>query len=399
MDKILVAVFDSQSGADQGFQALRDLHDAGTITLYSESVATKDASGKTRITRDSPSGPLGTAVGLLTGSLLGVLGGPVGVALGATAGTMGGAVYDLASLGVGADFVDQVAGLLEPGKWAVVAEVQEEQVPPVDARLVAAGGVVYRRERADVIDDQLARDAAALNADLDELDAEFDRAGEEARAGLQARIDATRAKLQAIHNRARAEAEASRREADAKVAALQAQAATAQAERKQQIEERLAEVRAQYRERTAKLDRARQLTREALRPGGGDGAAAEETGAATNGHPAIERVREGMIVVGSDGKEIGKVALIRMGDPEAVSTEGQERTISFVTLGYHDEPDVPEDLRPGLVRMGYVKVERGGILGIGEKEHYVRSDRIANVSGDQVLLTVTEAQLPDEQAN
>jgi len=68
-------------------------------------------------------GPAGTAVGLLTGSLISLVGGPVGLVIGAGAGTFGGMVYDLAHLGVGQDFLGEVGKSLLPGKAAVVAEV------------------------------------------------------------------------------------------------------------------------------------------------------------------------------------------------------------------------------------------------------------------------------------
>ena len=40
-------------------------------------------------------GPAGTAVGLLTASLLGLFAGPIGLAVPAGAGTLGGILYDL----------------------------------------------------------------------------------------------------------------------------------------------------------------------------------------------------------------------------------------------------------------------------------------------------------------
>ena len=43
--------------------------------------------------------PIGTAVGLLTGSLIGLLGGPVGLVVGAYGGVIGGVAYDLVQFG------------------------------------------------------------------------------------------------------------------------------------------------------------------------------------------------------------------------------------------------------------------------------------------------------------
>ena len=98
MDKMIVVVFDSESKAYEGSKALRELHDEGSITLYAMGVIAKDAGGKVTVKDAADQGPLGTGVGLVTGSLIGLLGGPIGVAIGASAGTFGGIHYDLASV-------------------------------------------------------------------------------------------------------------------------------------------------------------------------------------------------------------------------------------------------------------------------------------------------------------
>src|SRR5512141_3211823 len=104
MDKIVVVVFDSESKAYEGSQALQELQNEGSINLYAKAVIAKDANGKVAVKQQGDMGPVGTAVGLLTGSLIGLLGGPVGVAVGATAGTYGGLLYDSMDLGINMDF-------------------------------------------------------------------------------------------------------------------------------------------------------------------------------------------------------------------------------------------------------------------------------------------------------
>jgi len=113
----------------------------GQHHLYSSAVNCQDAAVGERKQMAEPE-PLGTGLGLVTGSLIGLLGGPVGVAIGAGAGTLGGMLHDFAKVGVGEDFLDEVAHEMTPGKIAVLAEVQEEWVMPLDTRMEAAGGVV-----------------------------------------------------------------------------------------------------------------------------------------------------------------------------------------------------------------------------------------------------------------
>src|SRR5687768_2470664 len=143
MDKMLVVVFDTEHQAYAGSHALQELHDEGSITLYAQAVIAKDASGQVTVKQGADQGPLGTAVGLLTGSLVGLIGGPVGVAIGATAGAFSGTTYDLAVAGVGTEFLDEASKGLTPGKAAVVAEIEEEWIAPLDTRMEAVGGTIF----------------------------------------------------------------------------------------------------------------------------------------------------------------------------------------------------------------------------------------------------------------
>ena len=49
MDKILVAVFDSEKAAYDALSALKDLHMSGDISLYASSVVAKDAAGQVAV--------------------------------------------------------------------------------------------------------------------------------------------------------------------------------------------------------------------------------------------------------------------------------------------------------------------------------------------------------------
>lgn len=253
MDKVLVVVFESESKAYEGSLALQELQNEGSINLYAKAVIARDANGKVTVKQSGDMGPVGTAVGLLTGSLIGLLGGPVGVAIGVSVGMSGGMLYDLAQLGVGEDYLNEVGKSLLPGKAAVVAEAWEEWMLPVDSRMEALGGVVFRSTRMDIVDDQMEKDVAALNADLDELDAEYAQASGEAKAKLQAKIDATKAKLQAAQDAMQARLQASQQETEAKIQSLQEKAAKAHGERKAKLEKRIAELKAEHKRRSDQL--------------------------------------------------------------------------------------------------------------------------------------------------
>ncbi len=265
MDKMMVVVFNSQKDAYEGARALKELHAMGDVVVYAMAVIAKDSQGKVVIKESSDEWPIGTTLGLATGALIGLLGGPVGVAIGSAAGTLGGSLVDLANVGIGADFLDDVARSLGSEKAAIVAEVEEQWVIPVDVRMEDLGGTVFRRSRRDVVDAQVERDIAAVNSDLDQLEAEVKRASGQSKAKLQAKVDATKQRLESVRNEAKSRTESLKREADAKIKSLKEQATKAQGEMKTRLEKRASEVKADYDARSSKLRQAWHLTKEALK--------------------------------------------------------------------------------------------------------------------------------------
>jgi uncharacterized membrane protein len=150
MNNMLVAIFDTAPQAYEGLNALKELHSGGDITLYLTSVIAKDASGTVRIKQSSKRKPAGAPLGLLAGSLLGLLGGSMGA--------FSGLPYDLVKAGGSDDFFELVSQALEPGKVALLAEIDETSVTPVDTKLVKLGGHVFRRPCSEFVDDQIAQD-------------------------------------------------------------------------------------------------------------------------------------------------------------------------------------------------------------------------------------------------
>jgi uncharacterized membrane protein len=264
MDKMLVAVFENESKAYEGSRILRELDEEGSIAIFAIAVIAKDASGKVTVKQAADEGPLGTAVGLFAGSLLGLLGGPVGFAVAAGAGTIGGALYDLAQVGVGDDFLDEVGQQLQAGKSGVVAEVWEEWVMPVDTRIEAAGGIVLRRAREEVMDAQIERDAAALKTEVANLKVELAQATKENKAKLEAKIAAVNRKFRATQDRAMAALAAATDEAEAKIKALQAKLAKAHGDAKAKLDARIADARAEHKRRSEKLHQAWDLAKQAM---------------------------------------------------------------------------------------------------------------------------------------
>jgi uncharacterized membrane protein len=264
MNKMLVAVFDSEVVAAEGLSVLRDLHKNGDLTVYATAVLVKDASGQVSVKQAADEGPIGIALGLLAGSMVGLLAGPVGLAVGASLGGLAGLIADLDMSGIDVQFVDDVARALSPGKAAVLADVEETWTVPVDARVGKLGGMVFRRLRYEVVEDQLAREAAAFEAEVKHLKEELAQAHAEDKAAIQAHLEDAKKKAQVLEDQAKARIDQATREADAKITALQAQLKQASDRQKAKIEKRIAEVKADLEARGAKLKEAGRIAKEAL---------------------------------------------------------------------------------------------------------------------------------------
>jgi uncharacterized membrane protein len=264
MNKIIAVIFNNEEDAYKGVRELEALNDEGSISLYASGIVKRQPDGRVTVLQEAPDGPLGTVVGLATGAMVGLIGGPVGSAVGAAVGAGGGMFYDLAKLGLGEDFLYDVGHNLLPGMTAVVAEVYEEWVMPVDARMEFAGAIaLHRRARGEVEDAQFERDIAAFNAEIEQLEAEMKASADDTKAKLQAKIDATKAKLQATKERAKAAAEQAKQETDAKVKSLQDQISKANAETKAKVEKWIAEMKENHKKRNEKLRQAWELVKEA----------------------------------------------------------------------------------------------------------------------------------------
>jgi hypothetical protein len=105
----------------------------------------------------------------------------------------------------------------------------------------------------------------------------------------------------------------------------------------------------------------------------------------------ISKVAIGDSVVDSTGKEVGKVKFVKMGDPNAVTDEGQEDdSPGFLGLGGddYDMGDLPEQARHQLMRVGFIHIDVSWA-----DDRYAAAGQIARVADNTVHLSVPEANL------
>jgi uncharacterized membrane protein len=227
MDRTLVVVFDSEKKAYEGKKALQRLDAEGSITAYAYTVVVKNPDGTIAINDVNEPGPLGTLVGTTVGGLVALLGGPAAAVAGATAGLALGGAWDIDNLRVGEDFLEDVTKALKPGKSALLAEMDEEWTTPVDSRMEAIGGTVYRRALSEVQQQSDEQEIAALKADITQMKAEAAKASADRKAKLQQKVSALETKIEIQKQKGKDKRESFKKQQAAKKEILMKNAAAA----------------------------------------------------------------------------------------------------------------------------------------------------------------------------
>jgi hypothetical protein len=105
----------------------------------------------------------------------------------------------------------------------------------------------------------------------------------------------------------------------------------------------------------------------------------------------ISMVEIGDKVVDSTGKELGKVKFSKMGDPNAVTTRGQE-DYDPGFLGFRGDPydlnQLPEQARDQLLRVGFIHIDVPWA-----HDRFAGAGQIERVADKTVYLKVPEANL------
>jgi hypothetical protein len=138
-----------------------------------------------------------------------------------------------------------------------------------------------------------------------------------------------------------------------------------------------------------------------------------QTPVVTESHQLIEQVREGMKVIDVNGDDIGKVAAMKMGDPDTATVSTAEETPEDTLLdrplvaapavnygtGVLAAPIVPaavddgETIDENLLRTGYIRVDAKGWF---SRDLLVPADAIASVTADSVTISLAKDDLAKE---
>ena len=256
MDELLVALFDSDARARGAARLLHERHAEGSLSVYALAIVVRAPNGAGLAPSEPVSagkGAAAPAVAAAVGALVSLLGGAISAVLRTVRSGLVGAVSELSRAGLDSRFLERISRELRPGGAAVVAEVEEDDQPPLDARIAALDGRAFRhRLEGPLAEARIEREVAALRDDLAKLRAGA-RGGPDA-ATLRDLARKRAAELRQARRRAAAFADALRREGVAKIVVLRTQAEALDGHARAAVESRAARVRASFEARASRLD-------------------------------------------------------------------------------------------------------------------------------------------------
>jgi len=265
MNKMIVVVFGNQTEAVKGLNELKDLHAEGKITLYSSAIAIKDNLGIVSMKDMKGRGAVGTFDGMAIGSLIGLLGGPAGFAVGLFAGTMTGLLFDMNKAGVNSEFIDDVSNAMKPNSVTLLAEVDEELSGPLDTKMEALNGLVFRRLRKESENEELVRETSLYKEEMAHLKSKLNDADEVTRSQIEKTLAGTKKKLGILQKRINENLEDAKNEYLKKVNTVDDQIKNAEESRKAKLTKKKKTLANHYEAYTEKLKEAAETAKEALR--------------------------------------------------------------------------------------------------------------------------------------
>jgi hypothetical protein len=106
----------------------------------------------------------------------------------------------------------------------------------------------------------------------------------------------------------------------------------------------------------------------------------------------ICEVQEGMQVLDQEGQQVGSVSQIKIGDPDALTAQGQVMDLDEPYLDA-TRPALPGPLAERFLRIGFIKVSTRGLL---RRPLYASSEQIDRVESGAVHLSVPQDSLAAE---
>ena len=201
MEKMIQALFDSETDAFRGLQAIQQLGLTKDISIGETYVLTKDADGNTAIrsAKDEAEGS-GALGGGLIGGLIGLLAGPLGLIVGVAGGMLAGSAGETLRAESVSDYLDAVSEKIPNGKSVLVAHVWEDWETPLNSVLLPITAEVSRFNVHDDVYVPAQTELDKISADIKAAEIRFLEADGADKADWNTTLEALRLKREQLQH-------------------------------------------------------------------------------------------------------------------------------------------------------------------------------------------------------
>jgi uncharacterized membrane protein len=259
--ELQIFTFNTLTGADGMFGALKELQNNDFIELLDAIIITKDLNNKVEVRQPLEVGPgRGAAFGALTGAVVGLLGGPGGAIVGFAAGALTGGATGAAMEAElpKADIKALALKELDPGDSALAVYIDEIWIDQIEQAAEDFDAAVHRQiladqrkaereERAAVRKEKIDAAYKSWQAKLDQQRASITALQQRASTALQADRDALQkqiaqanARLEETHQNILHRLQVWQQQIDADLKALEAEIKQSNAKAKADLDQRIA---------------------------------------------------------------------------------------------------------------------------------------------------------------
>lgn len=263
MDKMVAIIFDSEKDVKAGDKILNKLAGEGQIAIFGEAVL-EHSSDAINILKSTENGPISTVFGNLVSCIVNVVGWDKSVKTPPNSETTWGLVNDVNRTLVDVEYLNEIKQMLTPGKYAIIAEINEQWVAPLNSALKPLNPIILREYRKDILDNRLQDDLFSIKKEYQELVSELKNASSDARCEIEHRMNVLKDRMQQKIELTKKRIDDIQKESTYRIDTLHNQLEKATLTAKNNIEHHINEVVEDYQSRSKKLKKAWEMTKSAL---------------------------------------------------------------------------------------------------------------------------------------
>jgi uncharacterized membrane protein len=190
MENLVVISFPDAKTATGGLSKLQDLDQLGDIIIYNYALIRKTGVNQFDLIQhegaDTDALP---AIGVIGGSMIGLIGGPIGVAMGMLTGALIGTADQEDNLDFSDEVLNKAKDKLLVGEFAIILDVEEENDFFINSYMDSFQGVVARTDIASQFEEYDNEQWDALNKEIDDEEKSMKKTVDKDKASLKAKID------------------------------------------------------------------------------------------------------------------------------------------------------------------------------------------------------------------